>query len=103
MRSVLASVFLIGICIGLLIALGGTYLGIACLAAFLAVTSGVYVSLAIALGLVWPVLSLAFVQYVLKNVLRAQELARAAPFGGSKTVLPGVEDPQHRERRDQDR
>lgn len=100
MRSTAFSIFLVGICIGLAVGMGALYIAFAIFVAFLAISSGVYVTLAVGVGVMWPLLTVAFVKYV---ALRTQELTRSASStrGGAEAVLPGIEDAKHRERRDQ--
>lgn len=97
MRRFVQSIFLLVLCVVLGAALGKMYFVLAGTAALLAIASGVYVLLAVALGLVWPVLVLAFVLYTTSRTKQANALLAWAP----KPNVSRVEDPQECERRDQ--
>lgn len=104
MRSLAATILCVGLCIVLAAGLGALYVVGALIAATLALTSGVYFALALAVGVVWPIVAIAFVTYLTRETSRNQAFegararARTGPgTPGEATVLPGVEDPHHRQ------
>jgi hypothetical protein len=100
MRLLLQFLFALAFCGVLVATLGPLYAVAAIVATVVALMSGVYVALAIGVGLMWPVLALAWVLYVTRETSRraAQGSAAAPSLWGAKTVLPRTEDPRHRKR-----
>lgn len=86
----------IGLCLLLVATLGALYAIPAVAAVALALASGVYVSLAIAVGLAWPVVALAYVLFITRQSRTAAQLAPTAPVQApraAKSDRLGVEDP----------
>lgn len=94
MQSVLA----ITLCVVISAWLGSYYLVPALVATLIAVTTGVYIAAAIALGFVWPVLAVAYVMHVTSDAkLRAYATHHGAGRSPAERGVLGVEDPQQRE------
>jgi len=95
LRRVVQSLLALTLCVALALWLGRLYLVPAVGATAIALSTGVYITLAIAVGLVWPVLALAFVAYVTSDAkLRAQTSHdRSRHAATAQTDSLGVEDP----------
>jgi membrane protein implicated in regulation of membrane protease activity len=108
-RRAFQALLALALCGVFAVTLGGLYVVFAVVASLLAVASGVYVSLALAAGLAWPVTALAYVLFTTRSVsARAAQLpSRRAGTPSTTTTetrdagLLGVEDAKQRERRDQ--
>jgi hypothetical protein len=90
----------LALCAIMLMTFGLLYAVAAGAAALVAVAAGTRVLLGIGVGLVWPVLVLAYVIYVTREVSRRAAqgaTAPAAPLWGPEARLSGIEDPKHRE------
>lgn len=97
-RRTLQSVLALALCIALAADLGGIYIAAAVATIIIAVMTGVYIFTAVGLGLVWPVLAVAYVLHVTRDIqLRAQTTSgpasRASERSTAKTDGPRVEDP----------
>lgn len=99
-RRVLQSLLALALCVFLAVTLGTLYLVAIVVAAIIATASGVYVLVGLALGLMWPVLVVAYVMHITVSMkLRTQQAEDLAlrPTRTTETGLRGVEDPHHRE------
>jgi len=99
MRRFSQSILLLVLCALAAAAVGSwLYFVFAILAATVAIASGVYIVLGVALGLVWPVLVVAYVAYVASRAKQAQALrgatSRSRP---TEAELSRVEDAEQRE------
>lgn len=90
--------------------LGGFYLAPALGVTLVAAMTGVYIATAVALGLVWPVLAVAYVLFVTREVRSRTQPTHGASShqarGRAATREAGllrIEDAHHREDRDQHR
>lgn len=100
-RRAFQSLLGLAACVALAADLGHFYFLFAFVAIIIAVSAGVYIMSAIALGLVWPVLALAFVVHTTRGMrLRTEEMRRTTtshhatrrPTSGEPD-LSRVEDP----------
>ena len=102
MRRFVQSLLALALCVALLGSLGSLYAVAAFVATVIALMSGMYIALAVGIGLVWPVLALAWVIYVTRDMSRraaqgaASTTTASQSLWGPEPILPGIEDPKHR-------
>jgi hypothetical protein len=102
MRRFMQSMLALALCVAIAGALGGLYVAAAFVATVIALSTGVYIVLAVGLGLVWPVLTLAWALHVTREASRrAAErttglafTGRSEALVGAETLLPGIEKPK---------
>ena len=97
-RRVVQSLLALTLCLCVAAWLGLYYFVLAIAATMIAVSTGVYVLIAVAIGFAWPVLSIAYVFHVTRETrLRVQPPTH--PLSTAKAHRLGVEDAKHREDR----
>lgn len=91
-RRTLQTLLALALCLVLAVDLGGLYFAIATGATVFAVMTGVYITLALAVGMVWPVIAIAWIVHTTNEIrLRSQ-----AATGRAATAEPDgacIEDP----------
>lgn len=96
--KVVQATLALALCIALVVTFGALYAVAAFAAATVAVASGTRVLYGVGLGLVWPVLALAWAVFMTREASRrAAQGSTAPPLWSPEARLPGVEDPKHRE------
>jgi hypothetical protein len=102
MRRFVQSMLAIVLCLMVAGSIGPLYVIAAIVATVIALSSGMYITLAMGLGFVWPLLVYAWVVYVTRGASRRAAERAAGPattgrseaFLGPETILPGIEDPK---------